>query len=102
MSRPCPAPRRRSIRLAAPLCALLLAGCSTTAPSAPTLTLTASQRAPCQTPRGEPLATQGDDDALKIRLATLLAACAREKRGLVEAVDGFNAAGEARPWWRFW
>lgn len=100
MSRPCRGLIRPLILCAVLASVAALGGCSTV-PSAPTIPLTESQRAPCQTPADEPLATQADSDALTLRLAMLLVACSREKVGLVEVIDLHNAAVKPKPWWRF-
>lgn len=100
MWKPYQGPTRPLILSVALASALLSQGCSST-PSAPTIKLTESQRAPCPTDLGlVKLETQADDDALTLRLAMLLMACSREKLGLVEVIDLHNTAVTPRPWWR--
>ena len=93
--------KTRRMMFAVVSCAMLLTACTTAQPAV-TLNLTASQRAPCLPPDLGTLATQAALDGLLIAQATAFMACAREKQGLVEAVDGFNAAVQRpkRKWWK--
>lgn len=99
MSRPYPAPTRPLIRFAVLACVPLLGACSTL-PKPATLHLTQTQRQPCEAPVVGSLATQGDVDAALVRTAVAWKACAREKQGLVKAIDDFNEA--VKPKRRFW